>query len=231
MEDLTAVIEDIPATGTIPPDLLEELGRQLNRLRRCLGLRVRVCRPGGGGGGQFTCNCVPGQTLQVLDAAVDLIDALTPPLGNIAQELADLKTVVNRNSDCIDPLLVAAINALTIPASPTPGQVQEVISLLIDLVLCVALGIDIGPRTSLSELRAAIVNYMGRPNTPDTPVTPIATTRQRLLDLLADQVVITTPTGLYAGTLVAVQADYIAVVAPTGTYLIPIDQIQTFTTE
>jgi hypothetical protein len=63
------------------------------------------------------------------------------------------------------------------------------------------------------------------------PTAPVTTVRERLLALLTDQVVITTPTGLYAGILVTVQVDYIAIVNATGTYLIPIDGIQTFTTE
>ena len=234
-EDLLELIDIIQAAATvaaIPPGTLDELGRQLNKLRRCLGLRVRVCGPGGGDG-QFECDCNPGQTIQILNDVFDVLVALES--GTDAQVAAALAALVAQlnlppNVACVDATLRAAIISFIGGLTPplTDAQETALTELLIDLVLCLGLGLNIGPGQSVTSLRVALEIFLGRTS---TPVTSITTVRQRLLDLLADQVVITTPTGLYAGTLVAVQTDYIAVVAPTGTYLIPLDQIQTFTTE
>jgi hypothetical protein len=93
-EDLLELIDIIQAAATvaaIPPGTLDELGRQLNKLRRCLGLRVRVCGPGGGDG-QFECDCNPGQTIQILNDVFDVLVALES--GTDAQVAAALAALV-----------------------------------------------------------------------------------------------------------------------------------------
>ena len=228
-EDLLELINIIQAAATvaaIPPGTLDELGRQLNKLRRCLGLRVRVCRPGGGGDGQFECNCNPGQTIQILRDIAAILEAIETG-GNVDAALDALQQRLNLPPEqrCVNSILSGLILNFPQPVTDTTALVN----ILVDLALCVALGIRIPPGQTVAQIRAIIENFLGV--TPTPPTTPPTTVRQQLLELVANQVVITTPTGLYAGTLVTVQADYIAVVAATGTYLIPIDQIQTFTTE
>ncbi|MFL0498906.1 hypothetical protein [Priestia megaterium] len=226
-EDLLELINIIQAAATvadIPPGTLDELGRQLNKLRRCLGLRVRVCRPGGGGG-QFECNCNPGTTIQILRDIVAILDAIDTG-GDVAGTLAALQTRLGNPpaSGCVNSVLAGLIINF-----PTPIDTDALVNLLIDLALCVALGIRIPPGQTVAQIRAIIENFLGV--TPTPPTTPLTTVRQQLLDLVADQVAITTPTGVYVGTLVTVQFDYIAVVNSVGTYLIPIDEITAFTTE
>ncbi|OLO26736.1 hypothetical protein BTA37_27045 [Priestia megaterium] len=224
VEDLTAIIEAIPTTGPISPELLGELGRQLNRLRRCLGLRFSVCSPDGGGGDNCgTCDVLTRVRLRIAINAVCV--ELQAPTIDLEELQADITVLL--------PLLTASCisNSVRIAVA----QAGEAVLLLseLDEEALVELGL------ALTALRVCIGIDTGQTCEPDftpggggAPIpSPISTIRQRLLDLLADQVVITTPTGIYGGTLVAVQADYIAVVAPTGTYLIPLDQIQTFTTE
>jgi len=242
-EDLLELINIIQAAATvaaIPPGTLDELGRQLNKLRRCLGLRVRVCRPGGGGGGgQFECDCNLGQTGNLL---IDINAVLEAFAGGDATTIANaLAALVARlsvppNEACVDAELAASIIDFiaTISSPPTPSQEDILTDLLISLVLCLGLGLDRG--SGQAGLRIAIRSFLQRnniiiPTVPTVPTTPIVTIRQQLLDLVADQVAITTPTGIYVGTLVTVQVDYIAVVNAVGTYLIPIDEITAFTTE
>ena len=229
--DLIDIIQAATSVSAIPPGTLEELGIQLNKLRRCLGLKVRVCGPGGGGDGEFECNCNPGQTIQILRDVVAVLDAIDTG-GDVQKALNDLKTRLSNPpaSRCVDPVLAGLI----INFPPVTDQNEDtLVNLLVDLALCVALGIRIPPGQSVSQIRTAIENYIGVtiPVTPVTPVNPISTVRQRLLDLLTEQVAITTPSGVFAGTVVTVQTDYVAIVNATGTALIPFDQIQTFSTQ
>jgi hypothetical protein len=231
-EDLLELINIIQAAATvaaIPPGTLDELGRQLNKLRRCLGLRVRVCRPGGGDG-QFECNCNPGQTIQILRDIAAILEAIETG-GNVDAALDALQQRLNLPPEqrCVNSILSGLILNFPQPVTDTTALVN----ILVDLALCVALGIRIPPGQTVAQIRAIIENFLGLTPTPPTtpPTTPLTTIRQQLLDLVADQVAITTPTGIYTGTLVTVQFDYIAVVNAVGTYLIPIDEITAFTTE
>ncbi|QLK09007.1 hypothetical protein BMG_5755 (plasmid) [Priestia megaterium] len=231
--ELIDIIEDADTVSDIPLGTLDELGRQLNKLRRCLGLRVRVCRPGGGGGGDCT------------DCGADFND-IRNAINRVCAELRRFPNQFNLEDlqDDLEDLL--PFLDLECISDSVRNQVTDAATPILDAESLEDLDPD--ALTDLSESLIALRVCIGV-NNPDAPPcvprvtppgggsggapipSPITTIRQRLLDLLADQVVITTPTGLYAGTLVAVQVDYIAVVAPTGTYLIPIDQIQTFTTE
>ncbi|WP_456318547.1 DUF2642 domain-containing protein [Priestia megaterium] len=234
-EDLLVLINIIQAAATvaaIPPGTLDELGRQLNKLRRCLGLRVRVCSPGGGGGDNCgTCDVLTRVRLRIAINAV-CVELQAPPASFDLEELqADITVLLPLlTASCISNSVRIAVEqageAVLLLSEPLTEQGEEAL---------VALGV------ALTALRECIGIDTGQTCEPDftpggggAPIpipSPITTIRQRLLDLFGDQVVITTPTGSYPGTLVAVQADYVAVVAPTGTYLIPLDQIQTFTTE
>ncbi|MBZ6484009.1 hypothetical protein [Priestia aryabhattai] len=69
------------------------------------------------------------------------------------------------------------------------------------------------------------------PEEPEEPGTGTGTISEQLLGAMLQVVTITTPTGVYTGTLVTVQTDYIAIIEPTGTRLIAIDTIQTFSIE
>ncbi|WP_426644609.1 hypothetical protein P5616_028615 (plasmid) [Priestia aryabhattai] len=70
------------------------------------------------------------------------------------------------------------------------------------------------------------------PTTPETPEAPeLGTIGEQLSGALLQEITVTTPTGVYTGTLVTVQTDYIAIVEPAGTRLIAIDTIQTFSVE
>ncbi|MED4029637.1 DUF2642 domain-containing protein [Priestia megaterium] len=238
-EDLLELISEIRTATITTPDLqdtLEELGRQLNKLRRCLGLKVRVCRPGGGGGGGCT------------DCGADFND--------IRNAINDVCFELRRNPNQFDlGDLQDAINALLpfLDADCISDPVRNLVTDTTDVVLGEETLQDL-PSDALTDLSDSLIvlrECIGV-NNPDAPPcvpqvtpgggsggggggapipSPITTIRQRLLDLVADQVAITTPTGVYLGTLVTVQVDYIAVVNATGTYLIAIDEITAFTTE
>lgn len=220
LEELIDLLEEFGVTqGTI-----NKITRFLNRLLQCLGFEPGDCGSDGGGG-QGRCGCSASER----DAIAPVIASIC---SNISGDVADVdvdKLFADLNIllglvDCIRfnlrNQLENRIERLDPSSNSFRGQLVALGNVLNRILRCLG----------LPELDC-------RPNPPSggsapIPVpSPITTIRQRLLDLLADQVVITTPTGLYAGTLVTVQADYIAVVASTGTYLIPIDQIQTFTTE
>ncbi|MBU8757000.1 DUF2642 domain-containing protein [Priestia megaterium] len=224
VEDLIAIIDDIdfptPSSAT-----LFALGRQLNKLRRCLGLKVRRCRPGGD---DDCTDCGP-----LFNDIRNAINAVCQELRRDQSfNLADLQAAIRDEllpeltasciSDSVRATVTAAANAV-LTGTGTSTELTNLSNSLIDLRICIGVNNPDAPPCVPADTPGG--------GAPVPSPAPITTIRQRLLDLLADQVVITTPTGLYAGTLVTVQADYIAVVASTGTYLIPIDQIQTFTTE
>jgi len=225
LDELDDLIDDLAGSGTVSQSIITEIVRFLNRLLKCLGFEPGDCGSDGGGGGG-RCRCTNLQRDSIADVISDIC-------ANISQDVEDINTT-DLDQDlttlvglvgCVRRNLVRQLNNRIAQLDPGDddffGQLTALGNVLNRILRCLG----------LSELNC-------RPNPPGggggAPIpipSPITTIRQRLLDLLADQVVITTPTGLYAGTLVAVQADYIAVVAPTGTYLIPLDQIQTFTTE
>lgn len=212
---LTNLINELPTSGTVGDILIGRITRFLEDLLECLGFEVGDCGSGGGGGGG-TCTCPDDFVTTVCGLIVDIravlavtpVDrpALIPLITNLAAQVSLFGSCISQG---IRASLLAIIAAILGGASPF-GGLSEALDRLAECLGCTS----------------------GPPTVPvPPPTTLVSTIRQRLLDLLADQVVITTPTGIYGGTLVAVQADYIAVVAPTGTYLIALDQIQTFTTE
>ncbi|WP_318618912.1 hypothetical protein [Priestia megaterium] len=239
LDELDRLVEELeeitPPTTKPSAALLEEIEEFLEDLLKCLGFRRGEC---GEDGGVVTCNgCganVQSLLCPLITPVANTIRTSTNAqlIGNVtfAGALAALRNAVEITA-CIRGRggVVAHLNTL-IGDVFTPGggmsftaHLNNVIRDINDLITCLACNIQLVPLRTLGTLI---------PERPLEPLSPeVSTVRERLLDLLADQVVITTPTGLYAGTLVAVEADYIAVVAPTGTYLIPLDQIQTFTTE
>ncbi|MED4256347.1 hypothetical protein P4689_27510 [Priestia megaterium] len=221
-KELQDLIDELVGQN-IPAELLEDIEEFLKDLLKCLGFRRGQCGSDGGG---IACGC-PTDTAtplcNLIFAVLDSIPTLDAPGSTL---LADL----------------AALRAALLAATCITGNVRSIIAHIDNLVRAIN---STNPGRA-NRIRSAIANLVRdlfdlidclnceRPGGGGAPVpgpAPITTIRQRLLDLLADQVVITTPTGIYGGTLVAVQTDYIAVVSPTGTYLIPLDQIQTFTTE
>ncbi|MED4155941.1 hypothetical protein [Priestia aryabhattai] len=66
---------------------------------------------------------------------------------------------------------------------------------------------------------------------PTEPGTGTGTILERLSGALLQEITVTSPTGVYTGTLVTVQTDYIAIIEPAGTRLIALDTIQTFSVE
>ncbi|MEO2228375.1 hypothetical protein [Priestia megaterium] len=250
---LSRLIAELNAgTGPVSPDLLARIAVFLEDLLECLGFEVGDCGSSGGGGGGEVCNCPPGRARALINAILAVIAAIPnplvapiPPTSPFRTALGQLVTLLSSPPivACVSATLRGAVaTAITavLEATTVPVLTEALILLrtaLNDLFFCLLTGSNPG-RGGAAGLTDFDFNADGVSDfndflfpIPNTPVNLVATTRQRLTDLLADQVVITTPTGLYAGTLVAVEADYIAVVAPTGTYLIPLDQIQTFTTE
>ncbi|PAK45955.1 hypothetical protein [Priestia megaterium] len=235
-EDLLELINIIQAAATvaaIPLGTLDELGRQLNKLRRCLGLRVRVCRPGGGGGGGDCTDC--GADFNDIRNAINRVCAELRRNPN-QFDLGDLQDDINDLVPFLDaPCISDAVRQLVTDTTDVVLGADTLQELPADAL------------TDLSDSLIVLRECIGV-NNPDAPPcvpqvtpgggeggapipSPITTIRQRLLDLLTEQVVITTPTAVFAGTVVTVQTDYVAIVNATGTALIPFDQIQTFTTE
>ncbi|UYP07522.1 YuzF family protein [Priestia megaterium] len=205
--ELDELIDDLQGTTPSTAVLLIRTEEFLTELLKCLGLEDSECG-GGDGGGDCTC-------------------------GDETGTLCTLITTIRTTTG--EPRLTAIRTLRNFLLTPAGDCVRQGVRRSIIAIATAILrnGGNSGLFNALGNALDRLELCLGGCEVTLTPTVPtlITTVRERLLDLLADQVVITTPTGIYGGTLVAVQADYIAVVAPTGTYLIPLDQIQTFTTE
>jgi hypothetical protein len=211
LDELDELINDL-GSGSTPPTLISRIERFLNKLLKCLNLDPEECGDGGGGGGD--CNCGSTVTATICNLIKQVLDAINTP--NLTAALTALANFLASDAaNCIRQGVRQSLSSIVnniLRNGVTPGRIVALINALGRLEECVG---GCPPRT----------------DAPTVPVTPVTTVRERLLGLLTDQVVVTTATGVYPGTLVTVQTDYIAIVASNGTYLIPIDEIQTFTTE
>ncbi|USL45770.1 hypothetical protein [Priestia megaterium] len=220
---ITAILED-----DLDEDTLVDFGRRLNDLRRCLGLRVSRCSPRDGGGGNGECTCDEDATTLLASISALLCGIISAPI----LDTDALFTQLDRLRDFLETDAAACIR------DNLRNQLERVVDRLFDFETDPE---DI-PRGQLERLAVRLRRLRQCLGLPAIlcPGPPSGgggggggglTIREQLLDLVTDQVVITTPTAVVVGTLVTVQLDYIAVVDATGTTLIPLDEIEAFTTE
>ncbi|WP_394514558.1 hypothetical protein [Priestia aryabhattai] len=219
LDELIDLLEESGATqGTI-----NKITRFLNRLLQCLGFEPGDCGSDGGGG-QGRCGCSPSERNAIAPVIASICSNISGDVADVdVDKLFDDLTILLGLVDCIRfnlrNQLENRIERLDPSSNSFRGQLVALGNVLNRILRCLGLPeLDCRP------------NPAGG-NTPIPNPNPITTVRQRLLDLLTEQVAITTPTGVFAGTVVAVQTDYVAIVNSTGTALIPFDQIQTFSTE